>query len=511
VLENWRLHAAGALMASVYAVLGLRLFHLPAVDLALLPSPTQVEPLGAALRAAGPGGVAVYVAVVGGLFGLYLVAWRSVRHTAATPGRLAVIIGWAAILGVLNLVMQPAMSSDIFDYAFRGRQYAVHGLNPLVHPPAATPHDPWLRHLFWPELPSPYGPLWLAVEIAGWWLGRGDLVATIAALKLIGLTSYLTALIAVWRILALTAPAQVLAGVVLLGWNPLVVVEWVGNGHNDVLMVALVLLGWWALARGRWLLMSLALTAAVLVKAIAVLAVPLVIIWAVRRWQAGQVRLRTLAAGGALGAALAVGAYAWLWAGPETLLHVVRVNQALGIANSLPYAVIRLSSRFAVVDATYLAPTVRLAGYLLFVVCYALIAARLWRAPATLPRAWFDASFAFLLVGTAWFWPWYVTWLLAAGSLVTDRRRQRAAIAYSVAAALLYGPLLFFGAAEWQVPVAPYLAFATAALVGHGVPAALLLYALWMERRTVEPAPPAAHAWASRPGAFHVSQDEARA
>ena len=38
-------------------------------------------------------------------------------------------------------------------------------------------------------------------------------------------------------------PGRVLEAVVLYAWNPLIVFEFGGNGHNDAVMVAVMLLG----------------------------------------------------------------------------------------------------------------------------------------------------------------------------------------------------------------------------------------------------------------------------
>lgn len=498
----WRLHIAGSLLAVIYAALSARFLFLPSVDLTMLPLREQGDSIFLILREAGLSALPLYVGVAGLLSGAYFVAWRAVRHLEADRGVLVAIFGWAAVFGVLVVAMQPILSRDILDYAFRGRQFVVHGLSPLVYAATATPTDPWVQYLAWPELPTPYGPLWLVVEIVGWWLGHGELLATVASLKLIGLVAYLAASVLVWRILALTMPAHILTGTLLLAWNPLIVLEWIGNGHNDAVMMTLVLLSLWALARDRWHLALPALTAAVLVKASAVLLLPLVVLVAVRHWRHERMPMHRIAVGAVIAVTLAIGAYAWLWSGTETLLHVVRMNDHVSVANSLGYTLMRVATRFAGIDAALSIPFLRQAGYLVFVVCYGLIAVRVWHTPSALTRSWFDVTFAFLLVGTAWFWPWYVAWIVVGAAVLTDRRRQHAAIAYSITALLMYG------VADWRLPVAPYLGYAIVVLFGHVVPAALFVYALVMERRDARPTPPAIVLQRSPLGQLELSRDD---
>src|SRR5258708_3950001 len=58
----------------------------------------------------------------------------------------------------------------------------------------------------------------------------------------------------IWAILGKIAPARCLPGTVLYAWNPLALVELAGNGHNDGLLICLLLLASWLLVqqRGGW-------------------------------------------------------------------------------------------------------------------------------------------------------------------------------------------------------------------------------------------------------------------
>ena len=70
------------------------------------------------------------------------------------------------------------------------------------------------------------------------------------------------------------APERALAGVLLLAWNPVVLVETIGHGHNDLAMMVWFLAATWALANRRFTLAILALVMGGLFKHRRVLMLP---------------------------------------------------------------------------------------------------------------------------------------------------------------------------------------------------------------------------------------------
>ncbi|MCB0162109.1 MAG: hypothetical protein KDD83_28425, partial [Caldilineaceae bacterium] len=152
---------------------------------------------------------------------------------------------------------------------------------------------------------------------------------------------------------------RVLAGVVLLAWNPVILVETLGNGHNDIAMIFWVLAAAWALVGGRYTLAVLALVFGTLVKFVPVLMLPAAVLIAWRELGGNEgkkgsddhetghasrithhvsrfaPRLRFLLITGAASVALIVLFYAPFWQGVETLS--IERRQALFTA-SLPAA-----------------------------------------------------------------------------------------------------------------------------------------------------------------------------
>jgi len=63
--------------------------------------------------------------------------------------------------------------------------------------------------------------------------------------KGLALLSHLVNCVLIWVILGKLAPARRLLGTFLYAWNPLALIELAGNGHNDGMLICLLLLATW--------------------------------------------------------------------------------------------------------------------------------------------------------------------------------------------------------------------------------------------------------------------------
>jgi alpha-1,6-mannosyltransferase len=191
---------------------------------------------------------------------------------------------WIAFAWLTPIVFAtPIGSRDLWAYAAQG-QLVNHHLNPYVLGPAALP-GAFATEVSsrWVDTPAPYGPLWL---------GIGHLVA--ATISSPWLTTMVLRLLAVagialaaWALPTLATRAGGRADLAI--WtvvaNPLFLVLGVGGGHNDLLMIGLMLAGLRVAtgpgSAGRTLgLGTLLVTAAVAIKSPAVVALAfLVPLW----------------------------------------------------------------------------------------------------------------------------------------------------------------------------------------------------------------------------------------
>jgi hypothetical protein len=415
-------------------------------------------------------GVLFYAALILA-FGLYVAAYRLLQHSG--PGRrLVMLVGLSTLFFCLLLIpVQPVTSSDLYGYIFQGRIVAVLGQNPFVHLYKEFSSDPLYYLVTFDNLPAStgYGPLWIAIEAALGWMTRNQLLANLLLLKSLAAGLHLASSGLVYATLRRHAPEQAATGMLFYAWNPLLLLELVVNAHNDVAVAFFALLGFYLLSRDHWRAAIPSLTAAALIKPVALLWLPVAAVWSLARLERWDQRNRRTAAMAALVILPAAVAYAPFWNGPATFQGLMAQANIHG--NSLPNLLIWLLWSAWPQAQLQITEGVKLASALLFAPFYVL---QLLVARQQPTRAAFDVMLFYLLFVALQFMPWYVVWLLAPAALLVDPFRRRLAGILAALAPLLYFP---FG---WPW-VRQHLPMAAAALVA-ALP--LLGLALWLGMRT---------------------------
>jgi alpha-1,6-mannosyltransferase len=155
--------------------------------------------------------------------------WRSVRTIA---------IGWMVPL----LLATPLFSRDLWAYAAQGH-LVLQGLNPYSLGPSALP-GAFANEVSerWVSTPAPYGPLWLLLGKIVAAVFGDHVTVTVYVLRLFSAAGML---MLAWGvpILARRAGGRADLGLWLTLANPVFLLLGVGGGHNDVLMVGLMVVG----------------------------------------------------------------------------------------------------------------------------------------------------------------------------------------------------------------------------------------------------------------------------
>ncbi len=356
-------------------------------------------------------------------------------------GRVAVGIAVAGsvLFGVTALGLFPAGASDIFYNIVEGRMIWVHHLNPLVVPPAGINQDPLFPYLdHWQQTPSVYGPLWSLLTAPATLFGdsgfggNSPLINNILAYKALPLAFELASLALVALIVARIERSRIAAAVVSLGWNPLLLWEIAGNGHNDIVMMSLVLLALLLLTGRRWPLAFPALVASALVKYVSLVLLPVFLIWILLRY--GRSALLPAGGGLLLGVAVAAATYVPFWDGPRTFaVLLAKQNQLIFSPASAVFGTwgenLPGSSALVHVERGFA---------LAFLLLYGLILLRLRPEVRALIRCCVETTFLVLVLLTWWFWPWYVLWGLALAALLPGGAHLRVFILFSLTAMLIY-------------------------------------------------------------------------
>ena len=162
---------------------------------------------------------------------IYLIALYGLSRTKGSRATFILLIFGAIVFRATLWAMEPTLSDDLQRYRWEGKVQA-NGWNPY----AIAPNDPRLAHFrdkyyeIMPgrEIPAIYPPVTELVFRATWELFPGP-----TAFK----TPFAAADVLVMLVLAwmFRNENDRVFRLAVYAWNPLVIVEFAGNGHNDVL------------------------------------------------------------------------------------------------------------------------------------------------------------------------------------------------------------------------------------------------------------------------------------
>jgi hypothetical protein len=350
-------------------------------------------------------------------------AWRLVG-VPSLPLRW--IIAPLLVFQVTLAVIPASMTTDIFNYALYGEMPILYGANPFVSTPSEFPQSPlyYLIPLYWHDAPSVYGPLWVAISTGVAALFRSfPLADEVLFYRGIANVAHLGNTLLVWmlarRIDAQRAPTAAIA----YGWNPLALVEFSFNGHNDVLMLTFVLGALLATTSRRVLVAAVLLGCSVATKYTSILIAPILLLWGAFRLAPGVTPrdgLRTFLISAALVGVVPAVLYAPWFEGVRTfgpVLHwmsgpvqnnfwpepmLVGVARWIAAGSEVPYE----TAWDWVLTTEKLVAKVGLAALIAF---EALRTRSLDDVLASSTRV----TLVFLLVVTTWVMPWYYIWPLA--------------------------------------------------------------------------------------------------
>lgn len=362
-------HAGWGLLGCIFIALGSL-----GVGTTPKPDPVSELPLLGLLRTTATGQGLGIAAIITGV-AIVLTAWLSLgcEFVAGVGPTVKELSTMVALWSLPLLLTPPLFSRDLYSYAAQGMMvahgYDTYQLGPAVIPgPFADSVDP-----LWVTTPAPYGPLFLTLASALTHLTGTSVFITVLGMRLLSVAG--VALIVFWlpRLAAKTG-VNPSAALWLGAANPLTIIHFVSGGHNDALMVGLIVMAVALAMQQRFVLATLTMVAAAGIKIPAAVTLAVIaILWArrlpkLRRrsaptapdplWMTAPVSWKALAAGFAVTGTLALSAFSvltwitghgfgWIsaldtpgtvrtWLSPATALGMIAsgVGQLLGVGTS---------------------------------------------------------------------------------------------------------------------------------------------------------------------------------
>ncbi len=322
---------------------------------------------------------AIILAVTAALAGLYFWGLKFARR-AATPAIVTFAIG----VSIIGFLMPPFDSTDVFFYMATGWQQAHYRGNPYSGSPRV---------------------------IAS--LGRGNFWVTLRLFNFLNLAMHAGTALLLWKAGRLLPEGNGKVMLYLYTWNPLVVLQYLADLHNDVIVAFLVVLAAYLVLKDRPMWSLPLLVAAGLIKYVTLVLTPFAFIFLVRHkgWREGVRALLLSAALTVVTAAPYISEaplfkYRSIWAQiteSSGSLHAFGVYSFRSFGKVWPSLANFLPS-FAVV--TQIALWVVFAGFVIRELRVT------WRdkseEPLVMIQRWSSILFALIFVASSQFYAWYI-------------------------------------------------------------------------------------------------------
>lgn len=173
-----------------------------------------------------------YVFLLIASFALYLIA---VQATFIQNQKKTLLFLGSVALGIM-LLSNPALSHDLYNYMFNAKAIAFYHQDPhVVSALEIAPNDEWVRFMHNVHTTAPYGHFWTYATLVPYYLGFGKFISTFLAFKLFMALGFGALLWIQWKML------EEKTRILLFLLNPLVLIESLSSGHNDVWMMVLAL------------------------------------------------------------------------------------------------------------------------------------------------------------------------------------------------------------------------------------------------------------------------------
>ena len=351
----------------------------------------------------------LYYVVLTSLIACYWAVIRS-AHEALDRRSWRMLVGVPIVVQLGWLISLPVLSIDAYSYLVDAA-HAYAGLNPYLHPvkeAAATDLGRTLSLYDWRPVHgvTPYGPVWLLiVTVAGPYASHVEV-----GVRILKVLAFAATAGTAWLVFRTAPESFRVRACTAFWWNPAIIIEGAGEGHNDIVMTLAVVFSLWWLWRRAVIPAAGAWTAAVLIKWVPALFAPACFVYA---WRTGLLNRRTVTLAAAVTVAIAVVTYWPFWAGANTFDGLRSMGAPRFVASTTgsfgrvlgPYPTAMLLLRVAA--STTLAA----------IVMYGAVRTR---TIEDVFRACAVSALGYILLASPAYWAWYVTLPIALLTLAGD-------------------------------------------------------------------------------------------
>lgn len=200
----------------------------------------------------------IYLFCIVLFFIFYLLFIKLARRNILSSKDLKLLI---LIIITSTILSYPAMLSyDVFNYMTTAKVAFFYKENPYIVMPVEFIGEPFLEFTRAANKVALYGPFWIILTGIPFVVGIGNFFGMLIGLKIINILFYLLTVVMIWRL------SRNLIAVTLFALNPLIIIETLISGHNDIVMIALGLLSFYLLFKKKIFFSIIILLLSILIK-----------------------------------------------------------------------------------------------------------------------------------------------------------------------------------------------------------------------------------------------------
>ncbi len=209
----------------------------------------------------------IYILTVFLSFLFYFLFLKYIKNNYFSSKKFGLII---LITALILLFSYPAMLSyDIFNYIATSKVLFFYQENPYIIMPIEFVGDPLLSFTHAANKIALYGPSWILMSGIPFLFGFSNFILILFNFKLLISLFYIGTIFLIWKM------TNRLVSIGLFAFNPLVVLETLVSGHNDIVMIFFALLSFILLMKNKIKLSVLFFLLSVFIKYATIVLLPI--------------------------------------------------------------------------------------------------------------------------------------------------------------------------------------------------------------------------------------------
>lgn len=286
--------------------------------------------------------------------------------------------------------------------------------------PQEFPHDKFYQFSDWRDQTKMYGGINQAVYNLASYAGGNDLMMNIFSHKLI---SWIFALFSMGLFFILskevfhTDPSRILR---VIFWNPLFILEILGSGHNDSVMLFFTIASFFFLYRKQWEWSALFLSFATQIKITPILFVPFLLVWLLKKREI-----------------IPLCRFLLVFIVSNGIIFWGMQTNPIDLYNRITYSTNLYWQSLPAVLSHILPFTPQVMGGIFIILAITTLFQQYHKKEEPI-KMYTKVLFIYLLFFLPAYWNWYSLWLLFLIPFITDSSLKRAIISLTFVSLLLY-------------------------------------------------------------------------